>query len=74
LRLKVQEYNSALDAMTARYVVLEALVKALPVEDGTFLVQEADGDYYVDGNTRFCCSKDAHAYAALLTHRQGMGG
>ena len=30
LRLKVQEYNSALDAMTARYVVLEALVTALP--------------------------------------------
>ena len=48
---------------------LRQLVEALAVEPGPFLVQEADGDYYVDGNARFCCSNDAHAYAALLQYR-----
>ncbi len=56
-------------AYKADLTALRQLVEALPVEPGPFLVQEADGDYYVDGNARFCCSKDAHAYAALLAYR-----
>ena len=65
LRLKVQEYNSALDAMTARYVVLEKLVKAIPPANNPYelvaIIEHGNETAY-------------NNVAALLTHRQGMGG
>lgn len=72
LRLKVQEYNSALDAMTARYVVLEALVTALPVLDMHFdSVVTVHGGWVV-GGAMFGKRVEADTYAALLTHRQSL--
>lgn len=65
LRLKVQEYNSALDAMTARYVVLEKLVKAIPPANNPYelvaIIEHGNETAY-------------NNVAALLTRRQGMGG
>lgn len=69
LRLKMQEYNSALDAMTARYVVLEALVTALPVLDMRFdSVVTVHGGWVV-GGAMFGKVTEANAYSALLQYR-----
>jgi len=80
LRLKVQEYNSALDAMTARYVVLETLVEALPVvevdgvivwaapdESGWFVSKRPapTGTYWA----KFKTQEDAKSFLALLKSR-----
>lgn len=63
LRLKVQEYNSALDAMTARYVVLEKLVKAIPPANNPYelvaIIEHGNETAY-------------NNVAALLTRRQSM--
>lgn len=79
---KVRELLKDRDKLEARLTTLEALVKALPTYKNITVIHRIDeNDYeswhiWANHNPLVECDteEEVNALAALLTHRQGMGG